>query len=376
MSTDKHVRVIDITGIGTRVPLDKLGAPDGPTFAYAQADSLPFHLSAPIYLNRPDFAKVFPAGPSRRPAPMLCAVRSCFLFGPAGFVVLPDGQLVRQSVMRFDAGSLNYSFGQFKAQFPGTHIMWTSAEETVYAANGYSANNYFHFLADALGQMHWRERAPWAGKARAVISGYSPEAEEKLPFIAPALEAAGVTAAERYPFDGTILFCRHVIFPMRDTGATPERVAYIRKRLGLENAPRGKARLYVVRGTADRRRVLNEDKVQQVLAGHGFASVNPGALSFADQVKLFADAAIVVGAHGAGLTNAMFMAPGGALVELTQTGRVVATFHEVASAAGLSYACVVNDRHDNETGMPLFADQMVDLDALEAAVQAVVKVAG
>ena len=101
--------------------------------------------------------------------------------------------------------------------------------------------------------------------------------------------------------------------------------------------------------------------------------MNLGGLSFAEQVALFAEAEVVVGPHGAGLTNCVFMAPGGALIELTHDKRVVWTFHEVAGAAGLNYACIVsdavlNDKNDDA----LFADFTVDLDALEAAVKAAI----
>jgi enolase len=65
------------------------------------------------------------------------------------------------------------------------------------------------------------------------------------------------------------------------------------------------------------------------------------------------------------------MAPGGAVVELTHTARVVWTFHEVAGASGLSYACVIGDRV-NETDDALFADFTVDIDAVEAAALAAI----
>ena len=204
-----------------------------------------------------------------------------------------------------------------------------------------------------------------------IVSGYPAAAEAMLPFIGAATAAAGLGAGDLQPTDGTLLFCRKVIFPKRDTGMSPWKAAFLRQTFGVEGRPRGKKRLYVARGAAPRRRVLNEAAVEKLLAGFGFTSVNPGALSLKDQVALFADAEIVVGAHGAGLTNCVFMAPGSAVVELTHDKRVVWTYHEVAGAAALNYACIVadavlNDKNDDA----LFADFTVDLAALEAAVKA------
>jgi hypothetical protein len=69
------------------------------------------------------------------------------------------------------------------------------------------------------------------------------------------------------------------------------------------------------------------------------------------------------------------MASGGAVVELTHTGRVVWTFHEVACASGHSYACVIGDMTAGQD-QPLFADFSVDVDAVEAAVRAAIQAVG
>jgi len=372
MCAEKVLHLFDITAAGKEVPLAELGTHEGP-FTYARGESPPLRLPAPLFLNRPQFAKVFPAGEIARYPQMLCAAENCFLMGPFGFVVLPHGLLIRQSAVNLDGASLEYSLGHFKGQLPGAHIPWAAADTPVLSANGYSTNNYFHFLADALGQLHWRARVPGLDKAKVIISGYPRGAEALMPFMGAAQSAVGIGPHDLQPYDGTLLFCRKVIFPKRDTGMSPWKAAYLREKLGVAGKPRGKKRIYVNRGGAPRRRVLNEAAVEKLLKGHGFESVNPGALSFADQVALFAEAEIVVGAHGAGLTNAVFMGPGGAVVELTHDKRVVWTYHEVAGAANLNYACIVGDAVVNDKNDDiLFADFSVDLEALETAVKAAI----
>ena len=366
MGADKVLNLIDITIVGQEVPLASLGA-DGVPMAFARARECPsLAVMAPIFLNRPEFASVFPSGPVQRHDPMVCAINECFLLGPFGYVVLPTGQLLRQSLVNLDGDSIQYALAQFKGQFPGRHIPWSTAGTPVFSVNGYATNNYFHFLVDALAQLHWRERITAARTAKIIVSGYPPKAEDMLPFMASAMAGAGISPRALQPFDGTILFCPKLIFPRRDTGANPWKVQWLRKNFGVLGRPRGKARLYVTRGAALRRRVVNEAAVEKLLTGHGFTAVNPGAMSVAEQAALFAGAAVVVGAHGAALTNAAFMAPGGAVIELTHTRRVVWTYHEVAGAAGLAYACVIGDIV-GDSSQPIFADFSVDLDTLDAA---------
>lgn len=369
MSGEKILHLYDIESSGKKVSLAELGMGDE-QFTYAIADDCPpLELTAPIFLNRPEFEGVFPAGAVQRHVPMACAVQNCFLMGPFGYVVLPTGMLIRQSAVNLDAASLEYTFGHFKGQLPGKHIPWAEAVDPVFSVNSYSTNNYFHLLIDALGHMHWRDRIPAAQNAKVVATGYPPEAEAIQSFMGPSVRKAGVAPADIQPFDGTLLFCRNLIFPRRDTGANPWKVAWLRRRFGVEGRPRGKARIYVARGAVPRRRVTNELEVEKLLTSHGFTSVNPGVMTIDEQIELFSDAAIVVGPHGAGLTNSIFMAPGGALVELTHTKRVVWTYHEVACAARHAYACVVGE-FSGDPDEPLFGDLNVDIDALDAAVKA------
>lgn len=377
MCAEKVLHLFDITATGRQVPLAELGQHDTP-FSYAvAADAPPLNLSLPVFLNRPAFAKTFPGGAVMRYPQMLCVAENCFLLGPFGYVVLPHGLLIRQSAVNLDGASLEYSLGHYKGQLPGSHIPWASADGPVFSANGYSTNNYFHFLTDALGQLHWRERVPAARAAKMIVSGFSPEAEVFLPFMGASMKAVGIAPSDLQPFDGTLMFCRKIIFPKRDTGMSAWKAQHLRKCFGVAGRTRGTKRIYVARGAAPRRRVLNEAAVEKLLAGYGFVSVNPGALSVTEQVELFAGAEIVAGPHGAGLTNAVFMAPGGAIIEMTHDKRVVWTYHEVAGAAGHAYACVVNDAllksADEDT---LFADFNVDLDALDAAVKAAVAAIG
>ena len=225
-------------------------------------------------------------------------------------------------------------------------------------------------MIDCLAQLQWHEQLPALRSVKIILTGFPPEAEATLPFMAGAMTAANVEARTLQPFDGTLMFCRKIVFPRRTTGATPAKAAWLRARFGVTGRARGNERLYIVRGNGPRRRIVNEPAVVKLLEAHRFRSVDPGALSVAQQAALFADAGIVVGAHGAALTNAIFMGEGAGLIELTHTGRVVNTYHEVAGAAKLNYACVIGDVVGDRS-QPVFADFAVDVDALEAALKSV-----
>lgn len=71
---------------------------------------------------------------------------------------------------------------------------------------------------------------------------------------------------------------------------------------------------------ADRRSLLNHQELADRLAerfGKHFRNVALEKLPFREQLQLFRNARLVIGQHGAGLANALWMEPGTQVVELT-----------------------------------------------------------
>ena len=94
-------------------------------------------------------------------------------------------------------------------------------------------------------------------------------------------------------------------------------------------------RVFVSRRQALARRIANEEEVMRVLAPLGFAACALEEMSFADQVRLFAQAEVIVAPHGAGLMNLAF-AERPVVVELF--GRhIQPSFSELARGFGFRY---------------------------------------
>jgi capsular polysaccharide biosynthesis protein len=77
----------------------------------------------------------------------------------------------------------------------------------------------------------------------------------------------------------------------------------------------GSKLIYIQRPPGVWRTIENEDEVRRCLEERGFECFRPADHSLGDQISLFSRASVIVGMHGAGLTNILF-APSAALVEL------------------------------------------------------------
>ena len=103
----------------------------------------------------------------------------------------------------------------------------------------------------------------------------------------------------------------HVSYP---TGFVRPIFDFLRYRYGTRNTANKK--LFISRGGSKKRWLLNRAEVEACATEFGFEIVRPEQLSFAEQVRLFSNATVVIGESGAGMANVGFCQPGAAVLEI------------------------------------------------------------
>ena len=121
----------------------------------------------------------------------------------------------------------------------------------------------------------------------------------------------------------------------------------------LPNRPRRKSRrIFISRpnNTRFRARVIeNEVELTEALALHGFETIHLEDLPFVEQIALFYDAEIVIGAHGAGLSNMIF-SHSIDVFELHPSQAIVPNFYCLSVTCGHRYQSWCGDRpHYNDS---------------------------
>jgi hypothetical protein len=104
----------------------------------------------------------------------------------------------------------------------------------------------------------------------------------------------------------------------------------------------GSSRIYVSRQDAGRRRVQNEESVIRALEEVGFECYEPGRLTYEEQVQMFADADVIVGAHGKAFMNIIHSRSAG-LLEMFPDRGVTEHYFLAARELGLSYEYFVGE---------------------------------
>jgi hypothetical protein len=231
--------------------------------------------------------------------------------------------------------------------------------------------SYYHDLIEHIGSLASVE-AFGLHKGRRLVLNASPQ-----PFQRELLALLGYDASRLLPLpEGDAAMFSDLVVPTTlahgGRWIDPLLVQWYRRRVARLRP--GSRRVYLSRKRTQRRRVANEAAVEEQVRGLGFEVVVPEGLSVSEQVDLFGQAAIIVGASGAAMTNMLF-APAGARVvvfynQVLPSARGALYFEALAAACGHSFAKL--DCHPSTLrsgSRQVDADIMVDIDALAALVE-------
>ena len=145
----------------------------------------------------------------------------------------------------------------------------------------------------------------------------------------------------------------------------PGELAEVVRRVGGLVGDRASARrIYFSRADARRRRARNETDVVRVLRAHDFEIVRIDPSSPWEQIRWSLGAEVMVGVHGAALTNLMFMPKGARLLELRHPALHWDVYRKLADVFGIDYRSQVCEPTEGPESVDQHTDLVVDLDQL------------
>jgi capsular polysaccharide biosynthesis protein len=273
-----------------------------------------------------------------------------------GIVISPDDRVFRQSCVFYEP--VFYSDIEYNTlrpmlrpdKLPGGYLVMASRQHT----------NYFHWLTECV--------------TRLCAVDASCDAPVLLPrglssWQAESLELLGIPRGRMLQLEEGCYEVDRLYFPFVGTTgniATWALQELRRRYCGDRPVRRGK-RLYAGRTDAAYRRVVNEDEVVRSLEREGFSVVEGSRLSFAEQVELYADAEIVVGIHGAGLTNFMFAPPQAVIIEALDPEHNNPCYYLLSASLDQRYWCFYGENQSVRRGQPVkkgYDDIAVPVDTL------------
>jgi capsular polysaccharide biosynthesis protein len=135
----------------------------------------------------------------------------------------------------------------------------------------------------------------------------------------------------------------------------------------------GHERLYVDRRNSLHRRLVGADRFEEYLRQQGFRFVDPGSFGLLEQQRIFSQARIIVGVHGAGLTNIMWCNPSDTvkILEIVPRGLNDTGYHFISDAMGFEHHILIGETVEEEKNYA-WSDITVDSDLAISAVSEII----
>lgn len=163
-------------------------------------------------------------------------------------------------------------------------------------------DNYYHWIIEHLPKLRALEIAEeeWGVQATPIIPANPPS------YVIESLELLGYKPKDCIEWEGGVIHAKSYIQPTF-TEPTKQVCDWLRRRALSNIQERSKKnksnRVYISRRKATDRNIKNEHEVESILHKFGFKTYTTEDLRVSEQVSLFNNAEVVIGAHGAGLTD-------------------------------------------------------------------------
>jgi len=247
-------------------------------------------------------------------------LRDCWLHVPSGTVITAE-----KEVLAFSSYGLN-CFYEGHSECDWEEAPWVEGPHFKLATVW--GRNFAHWLMDALPKAD----ALIAGDPRIAVLDKDPPG-----FQEATLDLLG-HKPRMVPVESLLRFRElHFVSTTRSGVPDPRPLARVRDRLqAAAGAPGDSQRIYISRQKT-RRRILNGEDINRLLLDFGFEEIVSEELDLAAQIRAFAGADALFGAHGAGTLNVLFARSAGALIEAINPRVWDHAAHRVASLFGIRH---------------------------------------
>jgi len=256
---------------------------------------------AELYYSHLSASTRYPIGET-----FICEVPQAILAAPAGVIFTADSELLLQS--SFDRSIASRAIlPPSPLDLPGRWLSLLSLFTV--------KSNYAHWLMDSLPKLSLLD--PSDHNFKVIIPAHPAS------FIIDSLRLLGIESDRILEMPATGLRVETLIFShaaQRSGVPSAPHLLALRERLlqsatGQTFSPSPSKRLYISRARSARA-IVNELELLPILRDFGFDSVFGEDLDFPSQIRLFSEANVIAGAHGAGIFNHLFCNQESTVVEI------------------------------------------------------------
>ena len=272
----------------------------------------------------------------------LFRIKNVTMRGKEGVFFLPDGTVTHQTGWALEHVTATAAY---KNKWKGKGIFKKGNFSPLIL---YWGLGYYHWFTDVLAMLHnTLEIMP---KDTIFLMPEGSDQGSNGDFYLKSLKALGIDRDRVQEFNGTESWTFQNFWwqpPAVHPGdQTPGAAQWIGQRIS-NSVPKSSdekpVKIYISRVLPYARILVNEEKILSQLQDLGFQICLLEQMPFEEQVRLFRNADVVAGPHGAGFTNLIFSKPGTRVVEILPKGHERRCYWTLCAELGHEYRCYLGD---------------------------------
>lgn len=258
-------------------------------------------------------------------------ITDCIIVPPHMLLVSSDGRLIAESLRKKSMAIGHPSFVGLYGGGSQEPLEFSTSSESVFLLGAAQSRNYYHWMVESLPRLAW---AGLADEHPFILD------RKVLPFHNESLRLLNKYSNPLAYLSEPTRF-KEVVFVEQPAPTNTRLSAFVAEFYRQNYSWRGARgrKLLVSRSDAGTRRIDNELELLAALEPLGFELLIPSKSSIEDQAQAFAEADVIVGAHGAGLANIAYCKPNALLVEVIPDSfeEGVTSYAAMAELFGLRY---------------------------------------
>ena len=264
----------------------------------------------------------------------LFCIKNVTMRGKEGVLFLPDGTVTHQTAW---APEQIIATDTYQKKWTGQEIFRKGNYSTLILWWGLG---YYHWFNDVLSTLHETLVLMPSDTIFLMPQGF--QKTYGGDFYLKTLHALGIRKDQVMEFNGTESWTFEHFWwqPPTSHDHTPGAMQWIGQQI-VQSIPIGQAEnpvwFYISRTLPSARVIANEEELLPGLLEMGFRICHLEKMPFEEQVRLFQNAEMVVGPHGAGFTNLIFSKPGTRVVEILAKGYERRCYWTLSSELGHDY---------------------------------------
>ena len=235
-------------------------------------------------------------------------------------------------------------------------------EDSVIVAHDQWSQNYYHWMIDLLPKLLLLDDK--LKQNILILPQYGAD------YMTLTLSALGYKSFYKVK-DNSVLKAKTVFLPDRTAIGNlqnPELLGVLRELLVKAFCPgnvRATRRIYVSRARSQKRRLINEHEIINILKKYEFEHLYFEELTFLQQIEVMQQAQVLIGVHGANLVNILFMQQGTNVIELMNSDFTNLVYYRMASTLKLPYylvPCSPDPSNKDKSDGTIFTKNDVDIE--------------